>query len=75
MIRYRLNGYSTADWNERNVSDGHARNVLIEPLITWREYDVQVKIIGGFMWSDDSGHLRHLLIIVRVHKFYWITSK
>ncbi|KAI3421310.1 hypothetical protein GPALN_014929 [Globodera pallida] len=42
LVRYRLSGYSTADWNDRNVSDGLARNVLIEPLITWREYDVQV---------------------------------
>jgi len=42
FIRYRLSGYSTAEWNERNVSSEHARNLLIEPLITWREYEVQV---------------------------------
>jgi hypothetical protein len=24
LIRYRLSGYSTADWNERNISDGQA---------------------------------------------------
>ena len=56
VVRYRLSGYSTADWNEKNISDGQvvgfggfmriiafqARNTLIEPLITWREYDIQV---------------------------------
>ena len=41
-IRYRLAGYSTADWNEKNISNEHARNSLIEPLITWREYEIQV---------------------------------
>lgn len=41
-MRFRLSGYSVADWNWKNISDEHARNALIEPLITWREYDVQV---------------------------------
>uniref|UniRef100_A0AC34QH49 Thymidine kinase, cytosolic n=1 Tax=Panagrolaimus sp. JU765 TaxID=591449 RepID=A0AC34QH49_9BILA len=41
-IRYRLYGYASADWNEKNVSNTHARNALIEPLITWREYEIQV---------------------------------
>lgn len=41
-IRYRLAGYATADWNEKNISNEHARNSLIEPLITWREYEIQV---------------------------------
>lgn len=42
LIIFRLSGYASADWNEKNVSDEHARNTLIEPLITWREYDIQV---------------------------------
>ncbi|KAE9550691.1 hypothetical protein FO519_006092 [Halicephalobus sp. NKZ332] len=41
-IRYRLSGYTSADWNEKNISNSHARNTLIEPLITWREYEIQV---------------------------------
>jgi protein sidekick len=41
-IRYRLAGYSSAKWNELNISNPHARNALIEPLITWREYEIQV---------------------------------
>uniref|UniRef100_A0A7E4ZS71 Down syndrome cell adhesion molecule-like protein Dscam2 n=1 Tax=Panagrellus redivivus TaxID=6233 RepID=A0A7E4ZS71_PANRE len=41
-VRYRLSGYATADWNEKNISDGNARNAVIEPLITWREYEIQV---------------------------------
>uniref|UniRef100_A0A915E8P4 Protein sidekick-like protein n=1 Tax=Ditylenchus dipsaci TaxID=166011 RepID=A0A915E8P4_9BILA len=34
LIRYRLSGYASADWNEKIL--------LKKPLITWREYDVQV---------------------------------
>lgn len=37
-----MSGYATANWNEKNINNEHARNVLIEPLITWREYDIQV---------------------------------
>lgn len=40
-IRYRLAGYNLK-WNEKNVSKPDARNLLLENLITWREYEVQV---------------------------------
>lgn len=42
IIRYRLANYATLVWNERNVSDGTKRNALLDHLITWREYEIQV---------------------------------
>ncbi|KAK0397791.1 hypothetical protein QR680_002272 [Steinernema hermaphroditum] len=41
-IRYRLYGYVSAEWNAKNVSNGLARNALLDSLITWREYEIQV---------------------------------
>uniref|UniRef100_A0A0N4ZCH2 Basement membrane-specific heparan sulfate proteoglycan core protein-like n=1 Tax=Parastrongyloides trichosuri TaxID=131310 RepID=A0A0N4ZCH2_PARTI len=41
-VRYRLSGYATADWNVKNVSNNQERYVLLEPLITWRDYEIQV---------------------------------
>lgn len=41
-IRYRLHGYNSANWNERNVSNAQDRSILLEPLIAWREYEIQV---------------------------------
>uniref|UniRef100_A0AAF5DSP0 Thioredoxin domain-containing protein n=2 Tax=Strongyloides stercoralis TaxID=6248 RepID=A0AAF5DSP0_STRER len=41
-VRYRLAGYATADWNVKNVSNNQERYVLLEPLITWRDYEIQV---------------------------------
>ncbi|CAD5226006.1 unnamed protein product [Bursaphelenchus xylophilus] len=40
-IRYRLAGYNLP-WQEKNVSKSDARNALLEQLITWRDYEVQV---------------------------------
>ncbi|KAI1726479.1 fibronectin type III domain-containing protein [Ditylenchus destructor] len=42
IVRYRLSGYATAEWTEKNLTQTQARNYMIEPLITWREYDIQV---------------------------------
>ncbi|CAB3409107.1 unnamed protein product [Caenorhabditis bovis] len=42
VVRYRLAGYSSLPWNERNLTTKDARNAVIDNLITWREYEVQV---------------------------------
>ncbi|CAJ0571733.1 unnamed protein product, partial [Mesorhabditis spiculigera] len=41
IIRYRLSGYALP-WNEKNVTNINLRSVPIEPLITWRTYEIQV---------------------------------
>uniref|UniRef100_A0AC35U7G1 B-cell receptor CD22-like n=1 Tax=Rhabditophanes sp. KR3021 TaxID=114890 RepID=A0AC35U7G1_9BILA len=41
-VRYRLNGYTSAGWNVKNISNNVERYVLLDPLITWRDYEIQV---------------------------------
>lgn len=41
LVRYRLAGYVT-EWKVVNISNHLSRNALLEPLITWREYEIQV---------------------------------
>lgn len=43
-LRYRLANYPNIPWITRNVSEGRSSNVLIEDLITWREYEIQVRL-------------------------------
>jgi hypothetical protein len=40
VVRYRLADYTGIPWLERNVSDNRARNLALDDLITWREYEV-----------------------------------
>uniref|UniRef100_A0A8R1IAV5 Uncharacterized protein n=1 Tax=Caenorhabditis japonica TaxID=281687 RepID=A0A8R1IAV5_CAEJA len=42
VVRYRLAGYSSLTWNEKNLTTKDARNTLLGELITWREYEIQV---------------------------------
>uniref|UniRef100_A0A914QBI7 Sidekick n=1 Tax=Panagrolaimus davidi TaxID=227884 RepID=A0A914QBI7_9BILA len=42
VIRYKLAGYASVDWNEKNISNANARNSLIENLIQWKEYEFQI---------------------------------
>uniref|UniRef100_A0A1I7W996 Ig-like domain-containing protein n=1 Tax=Heterorhabditis bacteriophora TaxID=37862 RepID=A0A1I7W996_HETBA len=39
--RYRLAGY-TLPWIEKNVTTKDARNAVIDQLITWRDYEIQI---------------------------------
>lgn len=42
VVRYRLADYANIPWHYVNISDTLARNALLEDLITWREYEIQV---------------------------------
>jgi protein sidekick len=42
MIRYRLFGYIDSPWSYRNVTNEAQRNYLIQELITWKDYEIQV---------------------------------
>ncbi|CAD6191275.1 unnamed protein product [Caenorhabditis auriculariae] len=42
VVRYRLAGYSSLPWNEKNMTSKDVRNAIIRDLIPWREYEVQV---------------------------------
>ncbi|CAB3378147.1 Hypothetical predicted protein [Cloeon dipterum] len=42
MIRYRLYGYNDSPWSYRNVTNEAQRNYLIQELITWKDYEIQV---------------------------------
>lgn len=42
IIRYRLFGYNDSPWTERNITNEAQRNYLIQELITWKDYIVQI---------------------------------
>ncbi|XP_058443922.1 protein sidekick isoform X5 [Malaya genurostris] len=42
IIRYRLYGYNASPWNYRNITNEAQRNYLIQELITWKDYIVQI---------------------------------
>ncbi|XP_055390625.1 protein sidekick isoform X4 [Condylostylus longicornis] len=42
IIRYRLYGYNNSPWTERNITNEAQRNFLIQELITWKDYAVQI---------------------------------
>ncbi|XP_060530016.1 protein sidekick isoform X3 [Cylas formicarius] len=42
IIRYRLFGYNDSPWTIRNITNEAQRNYLIQDLITWKDYVVQI---------------------------------
>lgn len=42
IIRYRLFGYNDSPWTTRNITNEAQRNYLIQELITWKDYIVQI---------------------------------
>ncbi|XP_065171276.1 protein sidekick-like isoform X3 [Atheta coriaria] len=42
IIRYRLFGYNKSPWIMRNITNEAQRNFLIQDLITWKDYVVQI---------------------------------
>ncbi|XP_037919149.1 protein sidekick isoform X4 [Hermetia illucens] len=42
IIRYRLYGYNNSPWTTQNITNEAQRNYLIQELITWKDYTVQV---------------------------------
>lgn len=42
IIRYRLYGYNDSPWTTRNITNEAQRNYLIQELITWKDYIVQI---------------------------------
>ncbi|XP_050075210.1 protein sidekick [Anopheles maculipalpis] len=42
IIRYRLFGYRGSPWNYRNITNEAQRNYLIQELITWKDYIIQI---------------------------------
>ncbi|XP_050099535.1 protein sidekick isoform X2 [Anopheles aquasalis] len=42
IIRYRLFGYNASPWNYRNITNEAQRNYLIQELITWKDYVVEI---------------------------------
>lgn len=42
VLRYRLANYPDIPWITVNVTDPRSRNHLLDELITWREYEIQV---------------------------------
>lgn len=42
IIRYRLYGYNESPWTRRNITNEAQRNYLIQELITWKDYLVQI---------------------------------
>lgn len=42
IIRYRLFGYNESPWTTRNITNEAQRNYLIQELITWKDYIVQI---------------------------------
>ncbi|XP_030078898.1 protein sidekick isoform X11 [Drosophila hydei] len=42
ILRYRLYGYSNVPWSYQNITNEAQRNFLIQELITWKDYIVQI---------------------------------
>lgn len=42
VIRYRLYGYNHSPWTNQNITNAAQRNYLIQDLITWKDYIVQI---------------------------------
>lgn len=42
VIRYRLRGYDNSPWTDQNITNEAQRNYLIQDLITWKDYNVQI---------------------------------
>ncbi|XP_046802363.1 protein sidekick isoform X9 [Lucilia cuprina] len=42
IIRYRLYGYNNVPWMYQNITNEAQRNYLIQELITWKDYVVQI---------------------------------
>lgn len=42
IIRYRLFGYNESPWTTQNITNEAQRNYLIQELITWKDYIVQI---------------------------------
>ncbi|KAM7347894.1 sidekick cell adhesion molecule isoform 6-T6 [Cochliomyia hominivorax] len=42
IIRYRLYGYNNVPWMYQNITNEAQRNYLIQELITWKDYIVQI---------------------------------
>ncbi|XP_067013442.2 protein sidekick isoform X2 [Anabrus simplex] len=55
VIRYRLYGYSDSPWFTQNITNEAQRNCLIQELITWKDYEVQIAAynnMGVGVFSD-----------------------
>lgn len=42
IIRYRLHGYKHSPWTSHNITNEAQRNFLIQDLITWKDYTLQI---------------------------------
>ncbi|XP_055684947.1 protein sidekick isoform X2 [Lutzomyia longipalpis] len=42
IIRYRLYGYNDSPWTYQNITNEAQRNYLIQELITWKDYVIQI---------------------------------
>ncbi|XP_046680839.1 protein sidekick isoform X3 [Homalodisca vitripennis] len=42
IIRYRLYGYNESPWTSQNITNEAQRNFLIQELITWKDYVLQI---------------------------------
>ena len=56
IVRYRLFGYRDSPWSIRNVTKSTQRTYLINELITWKDYEIQIaaynfKGVGSYSQS------------------------
>lgn len=42
ILRYKLNGYKDIAWTSRNITNEAQRSYLLQDLITWKDYLIQV---------------------------------
>ncbi|KAG1663046.1 Protein sidekick [Nymphon striatum] len=47
IIRYKLAGYKGSPWSERNLTNENQRNFLLQDLIIWKNYEIQVAAYNG----------------------------
>ncbi|XP_030377973.1 protein sidekick [Scaptodrosophila lebanonensis] len=57
ILRYRLFGYNNVPWSYQNITNEAQRNFLIQELITWKDYIVQIAAynnMGVGVYTDGS---------------------
>ncbi|XP_053678615.1 protein sidekick-like [Anopheles nili] len=54
IIRYRLFGYNASPWNYRNITNEAQRNYLIQELITWNDYVIQIVVYNNMGGNNNS---------------------
>lgn len=80
IVRYRLADYADIPWIYKNVSDSRTLNILLEDLITWREYEIQAAAYNNrgtgvfsksqYITTSEGGGANNMKVPITLSNFY-----